>query len=357
MGAGRDRRCERRRPDAHQVPPAPGRPHKIFLGYAAGVGKTYTMLAEAHRRLERGEDVVAAYVEPHARPATMALLEGLEQLSVKRFAYRGAILAEMDTAAVLRRHPQVALVDELAHTNAPGAEHAKRWQSVLDLLAAGISVISTVNVQHLESANDAVFEITGVRVQETLPDLLLHQADEVVLADLTVEALHNRLRRGAIYAPEKITQSLESFFREGNLLALRELALRTAAERLDESLEDYLERHRIRDAWRSEERVLVCITPTERATRLVRHAARLARRLGSSFWTVHIRTPDCAPRLPSRRSLRRPSRSVETWAARSSTSTGSRRQVRSCDSPMSCGRHASSSANRIVRNLRSSAAR
>ena len=270
--------------------------HKVFLGYAAGVGKTYAMLAEAHRRAERGEDVVAAYVEPHARPATMALLDGLEQLPAKRVEYRGAVLAEMDTAAVLRRHPEVALVDELAHTNAPGADHAKRWQSVLDLLAAGISVISTVNVQHLESVTDAVFEITGVQVQETLPDSMLRQADEVVLADLTVEALRNRLRRGVIYAPEKVTQSLESFFREGNLLALRELALRTAAERVDESLENYVERHGIRDAWRAQDRVLVCVAPTASATTLVRRGSRLARRFQGSFWTVHIRTPDKRPK-------------------------------------------------------------
>ena len=266
--------------------------HKIFLGYAAGVGKTYTMLAEAQRRAERGEDVVAAYVEPHARPATMALLDGLEQLPVKQVEYRSAVLTEMDTAAVLRRRPEVALVDELAHTNAPGADHAKRWQSVRDLLVAGINVISTVNVQHLESVNDAVFEITGVRVRETLPDTVLHQANEVVLADLTVEALRNRLQRGVIYAPEKITQSLESFFREGNLLALRELALRAAAERVDESLEDYVERHGIRDAWRTQDRVLVCVAPTESATTLVRHGSRLARRFQGSFWTVHVRTPD-----------------------------------------------------------------
>jgi two-component system sensor histidine kinase KdpD len=265
--------------------------HKIFLGYAAGVGKTYTMLSEAHRRMARGEDVVVGYVEPHGRPATQALLEGLEQLPVKRFEYRGAVLSEMDTAAVLRRRPQVALVDELAHTNAHGAEHAKRWQSVLDILSAGIGVMSTVNVQHFESVNDAIFEITGVRVQETLPDSILRDADEVVLVDLTVNALLNRLQRGVIYAPDKIPRALENFFREGNLLALRELALRTTAERVDESLEEYVDDHKIKDPWHTEDRVLVCVPPTPVAKTLVRRGQRLARRFQGSFWTVYVRVP------------------------------------------------------------------
>jgi len=265
--------------------------HKIFLGYAAGVGKTYTMLSEAHRRMERGEDVVVGYVEPHGRPATQVLLDGLEQVPVKRFEYRGATLSEMDTAAVLRRRPQVALVDELAHTNAPGADHAKRWQSVLDFLAAGIGVMSTVNVQHFESVNDAVFEITGVRVQETLPDSILRDADDVVLVDLTVSALLNRLQRGVIYAPDKIPRALDHFFREGNLLALRELALRTTAERVDESLEEYVDDHKIKDPWHTEDRVLVCVPPTSMAETLVRRGHRLARRFQGSFWTVYVRVP------------------------------------------------------------------
>jgi two-component system, OmpR family, sensor histidine kinase KdpD len=265
--------------------------HKIFLGYAAGVGKTYTMLSEAHRRMERGEDVVVGYVEPHGRPATQVLLEGLEQVPVKRFEYRGATLSEMDTAAVLRRRPQVALVDELAHTNAPGADHAKRWQSVLDLLAAGVGVMSTVNVQHFESVNDAVFEITGVRPQETLPDSILRDADDVVLVDLTVNALLNRLQRGVIYAPDKIPKALDNFFREGNLLALRELALRTTAERVDESLEEYVEDHKIKDPWHTEDRVLVCVPSTPMAETLVRRGDRLARRFQGSFWTVYVHSP------------------------------------------------------------------
>ena len=282
-------------PDDAEAPPecvyrTRGR-HKIFLGYAAGVGKTYTMLSEAHRRAERGEDVVVGYVEPHGRPATQALLEGLEQVPVKRFEYRGAVLSEMDTAAVLRRRPQVALVDELAHTNAPGADHAKRWQSTLDIIEAGIGVMSTVNVQHFESVNDAVFEITGVRPQETLPDSILREADEVVLVDLTVNALLNRLQRGVIYAPDKIPKALDNFFREGNLLALRELALRTTAERVDESLEEYVDDHKIKDPWHTEDRVLVCVPPTPMAKTLVRRGQRLARRFQGSFWTVYVRVP------------------------------------------------------------------
>jgi two-component system sensor histidine kinase KdpD len=210
---------------------------------------------------------------------------------VKRFEYRGAVLSEMDTAAVLRRRPQVVLVDELAHTNAPGAEHAKRWQSVLDILAAGIGVVSTVNVQHFESVNDAVLEITGVRVQETLPDSILRDADDVVLVDLTVNALLNRLQRGVIYAPEKIPRALENFFREGNLLALRELALRTTAERVDESLEEYVDDHHIKDPWHTEDRVLVCVPPTPLAKTLVLRGQRLARRFQGGFWTVYVRVP------------------------------------------------------------------
>jgi two-component system, OmpR family, sensor histidine kinase KdpD len=265
--------------------------HKIFLGYAAGVGKTYTMLSEAHRRMERGEDVVVGYVEPHGRPATQVLLDGLEQVPVKLFEYRGTTLTEMDTAAVLRRRPQVVLVDELAHTNAPGAEHAKRWQSVLDIVAAGIGVMSTVNVQHFESVNDTVFEITGVRPQETLPDSILRDADEVVLVDLTVNALLNRLQRGVIYAPDKVPRALEHFFREGNLLALRELALRTTAERVDESLDEYVEDHKIKDPWHTEDRVLVCVPASPLAKTLVRRGHRLARRFQGGFWTVFVRVP------------------------------------------------------------------
>jgi two-component system, OmpR family, sensor histidine kinase KdpD len=272
--------------------------HKIFLGYAPGVGKTYTMLAEAHRRVARGEDIVVGYVEPHTRPATMAMLEGLELIPAKVFEYRGKELSELDTAAVLRRHPQFVLVDELAHTNAPGAVHAKRWQSVVEILDSGISVISTVNVQHFESVIDDVFEITGVRVRETLPDAILHEADEVVLVDLTVDALRNRLYRGDVYETSKVPKAMESFFRYGNLLALRELALRRMADRVDESLEQYVVDHKIEGTWRTEDRALVCVTPSEFAKTLVRRGYRFAGRFKGTFLTVFVRTPGA--RLGSR---------------------------------------------------------
>ena len=188
---------------------------KIFLGYAPGVGKTFSMLAEAHRRCSRGEDIVIGFVETHGRAETAELVEGLEKVPLKHLAYRGEEFIELDTDAVIARHPEWVLMDEMAHTNVPGTQHAKRWQSVEEILAAGISVITTVNVQHFESLNDTVFDITGVRVRETLPDAVLDQADEVVLVDLTTSALINRLRRGVIYELEKIPGALTNFFKQG----------------------------------------------------------------------------------------------------------------------------------------------
>ena len=265
--------------------------HKIFLGYAPGVGKTYTMLAEAHRRVNRGEDVVIGIVETHGRTEVARLIEGLEQLPRKHLGYRGTIFEEMDTAAVIARHPQWVLVDELAHTNIPGTKHAKRWQSVLEILDAGINVISTLNVQHLESLNDTVYEITGVRVRETIPDSVVDEADEVVLIDLTPAALLNRLRRGDVYALTKVPTALNNFFRPGNLSALRELALRKTAEEVDEQLRAYMDEERIADAWRTQERVVICVTPSVKATRLIRRGYQIARRFSGVFWTVFVRTP------------------------------------------------------------------
>ncbi len=265
--------------------------HKIFLGYAPGVGKTYTMLAEAHRRVRRGEDVVVGIVETHGRVEVAKLTEGLEQIPRKVLDYRGTTFEEMDTAAVIARKPQWALVDELAHTNIPGTRHAKRWQSVLEILDAGINVISTVNVQHFESLNDTVFEITGVRVRETLPDSIIDEADEVVLVDLTPLALLNRLKRGDVYALAKVPTALQHFFRAGNLSALRELALRKTAEEVDEQLRVYMEEQRIEEAWRTKERVIICVTPTVTATRLIRRGYQVARRFSGVFWTVFVRTP------------------------------------------------------------------
>lgn len=269
-----------------------GRPrgkHKVFLGYAPGVGKTFTMLSEARRRAERGEGIVVGFVEPHDRPETIALLDGLEQIPTKHIEYRGKVLEELDTDAVLAHHPEWVLVDELAHTNVPGTRHEKRWQSVEELLAAGINVISTVNVQHLESLNDTVFEITGVRPRETVPDWVLDNADEVVLADLTPQALINRLRRGVVYKPEKVPQALHNFFRPGNLAALRELALRKTAQEVDDELLDYMNEKDIRGSWPANDRVLVCVTEQPIASTLVRRGYRLAERLKGELVCLHIR--------------------------------------------------------------------
>lgn len=263
--------------------------HKVFLGYAAGVGKTYTMLAEARRRVSRGEDVVIGFLEPHRRPETIALSEGLERVEPKVVEYRGATLEELDTSAVIARHPDWVLVDELAHTNAPGTRHAKRWQSVAEILEAGINVISTVNVQHVESLNDVIFEITGVRVRETVPDHIIDEADEVVLVDLTPSALINRLMRGVVYPEERVTQALKHFFRPGNLTALRELAMRVAADDVDAELLRYMNEHDIRQSWGARERILVCVSPRPIATTLLRRAYRLARSRDALLWVLAVR--------------------------------------------------------------------
>ena len=265
--------------------------HKIFLGYAAGVGKTYTMLAEAHRRASRGEDVVIGYVEPHLRPDTSALVEGLETVPPKRIEYHGTTFTELDTDAVIARHPATVLVDELAHTNVPGTRHEKRWQSVDELLNAGINVLSTVNVQHFESLNDTVCEITGVCVRETLPDRVLDEADEVELVDVPPDALLNRLKRGAIYAPEKVDQALTNFFRRGNLVALRELALRKTAEEVDEDLEKFMATHDVDKTWGVVDRVMVAVTPRETSAKLVRRGYQLSHRLDADLWVIHVKPP------------------------------------------------------------------
>ncbi|MRS12605.1 MAG: sensor histidine kinase KdpD [Actinobacteria bacterium] len=283
--------------------PRPRGMHKVFLGYAPGVGKTYTMLAEAGRRASRGEDIVVGFVEPHDRAETLALLEGLEKVPTKSFEYRGKTLHEMDTDAVLARRPEWALVDELAHTNAPGARHEKRWQSVDELLDAGINVISTVNVQHLESLNDTVFDITGVRVRETLPDSVLDAADEVVLVDLTPQALVNRLRRGVVYSSEMVPRALEHFFRPGNLGALRELALRKTAQEVDDELLEYIEDKRIEGVWPTSDRILVCVTPRQLSTTLVRRGYRLAQRLKGEFECLSVRVPGIALSAADKASL------------------------------------------------------
>jgi two-component system, OmpR family, sensor histidine kinase KdpD len=263
---------------------------KVFLGYAPGVGKTYTMLSEAHRRAQRGEDIVIGFVEPHDRKETTELTQGLEQLPLKIIEYRGKVFEELDTAAVIARQPEWVLVDELAHTNVPGTAHAKRWQSVEEILAAGINVLTTVNIQHLESLNDTVFQITGVHVQETVPDSVVDRAEEVVLVDLTAAALLNRLQRGVVYDLDKIPGALANFFQRDNLIALRELALRKTAEEVDDSLERIIAGHEAEHPWATEERIVVCVRPSPVAAKLVRRGHRLAKRFQGRFWVVHVRT-------------------------------------------------------------------
>jgi two-component system sensor histidine kinase KdpD len=265
---------------------------KVFLGAVPGVGKTYRMLAEAHRRVSRGEDVVIGLIEPHGRPATAELMEGLEQIPLKQIEYRGKTFYELDTDAVLKRRPEWVLADELAHTNVPGAKHEKRWQSIEELRDAGINVITTVNVQHLESLNDAVHEITGVHVRETVPDWVVDSADEIELVDLTPDAVLNRLKRGDIYQGQSIPQALQNFFKKGNIVALRELALRQTAQDVDEQLQALVASPIGPTMKAVRDRVIVCVSPREVAFKLVRRGYRLARRLEGDLVVLHVRTPE-----------------------------------------------------------------
>jgi two-component system, OmpR family, sensor histidine kinase KdpD len=261
---------------------------RIYLGAAAGVGKTYAMLNEGRRRADYGEDVVVGYVEPHRRAKTAEQVGDLEVVPRKQVEYRGATLEEMDIDAILARRPQVALVDELAHTNAPGSRNEKRWQDVEELLETGISVIGTLNIQHVESLNDVVEEITGVKQQETIPDEVVRRADELQLVDLTPVALRNRLARGDVYPPERIDAALANYFRPGNLAALRELALAWLADRVDEGLEEYRRSHGIEKPWETRERVLVALTGSPDGERLIRRASRMAQRMNGELVAVHV---------------------------------------------------------------------
>ena len=266
---------------------------RIYLGAAPGVGKTYAMLDEGHRRAHRGADVVVAFVETHGRPHTEQQLEGLEVIPRTTVTYRGAEFTELDVAAVLARAPQIALVDELAHTNVPGREHAKRWQDVEQLLEAGIDVISTVNVQHLESLNDVVEAITGVPQRETVPDSVVRAAEQVELVDMTPEALRRRMAHGNIYRPDKVDAALGNYFRPGNLTALRELALLWLADSVDEGLQRYREQHGIANTWETRERVVVALTGGPEGETLIRRAARItARATGGELLAVHIARSD-----------------------------------------------------------------
>jgi two-component system, OmpR family, sensor histidine kinase KdpD len=266
---------------------------RVYFGAAPGVGKTYKMLEEGHRRHERGTDVVIGFVETHGRQHTAELLEGLEVLPRATVTYRGAQLEEMDLAAVLARRPQVALIDELAHTNAPGSPHQKRWQDIEELLDAGITVITTVNVQHLESLNDVVYDITGVRQRETVPDAVVRQAQQIELVDMAPEALRRRLAHGNVYAPEKVDAALGNYFRVGNLTALRELALLWVAGKVDEQLDQYRADHNIGSHWETRERVVVALTGGPEGETLIRRAARIAARTkGADLLAVHVARSD-----------------------------------------------------------------
>ena len=261
---------------------------RIYLGAAPGVGKTYAMLGEAHRRVERGTDVVAAVIETHGRKKTADLIEGIEVVPPKYIDYRGKRFPELDVEAVLRRDPQVVLVDELAHTNTPGSKNPKRWQDVEELLKAGITVISTVNVQHLESLNDVVTQITGIEQQEKVPDEVVRAADQIELVDITPEALRRRLAHGNVYAPERVDAALSNYFRRGNLTALRELALLWLADQVDAALEKYREENQITDTWEARERVVVSVTGGPESETLVRRASRIASRSSAELMVVHV---------------------------------------------------------------------
>ncbi|MEU9647386.1 sensor histidine kinase KdpD [Streptomyces sp. NPDC048110] len=266
---------------------------RIYLGAAPGVGKTYAMLSEAHRRVERGTDCVVAFVEHHGRARTEVMLRGLEQVPRREVAYRGADFTELDLDAVLARAPRVALVDELAHTNVPGVRNAKRWQDVEELLAAGIDVVSTVNIQHLESLGDVVESITGVRQRETVPDEVVRRADQIELVDMSPQALRRRMAHGNIYQPDKVDAALSNYFRPGNLTALRELALLWVADRVDEYLQQYRSEHRVSKIWGSRERIVVGLTGGPEGRTLIRRAARLAEKgAGGEVLAVYIARSD-----------------------------------------------------------------
>jgi two-component system, OmpR family, sensor histidine kinase KdpD len=261
---------------------------KLFLGYAPGVGKTYSMLSEALRRKSRGEDVVIGIIETHGRKGIQELAAQLEAVPRKKIDYKGTPFEEMDIDAILARRPGVVLVDELAHTNIPGSRHRKRYEDVQELLAAKIDVVSTLNIQHIESIAPTVRAITGVTVRETVPDWVPLSATETVMVDLTPEALVNRMRRGDVYSKEKVEQSLKNFFRRGNLIALRELALRQVAEQVDRSLETYMDAKQIRENWGVRERIAVCISGSPSGQYLIARAARMALRLDAELYVVHV---------------------------------------------------------------------
>jgi two-component system sensor histidine kinase KdpD len=267
---------------------------RVYIGAAPGVGKTYQMLEDAHQLKKQGVDIVVAVVEPHGREETRTMIGDLERVPMRRIEYRGVTIEEMDVEAVIGRHPEVAIVDELAHSNVPGSRNRKRYEDVLDLLNAGISVISAVNIQHLESLNDVVTRTTGVRVRETIPDHFLRRADEVVNVDVSVDTLRTRLRQGKIYDVVKIEQALNNFFRKGNLSALRELALRQVATDQATKSHDYREREGLELAV-IPEKVMVAMASRGSAKKLLRVGSRIAGRLASDWYAVYVETPNEEP--------------------------------------------------------------
>ncbi len=267
---------------------------RVYIGAAPGVGKTYAMLQEAHALRARGLDVVIGLVETYGRADTEAQIGDLEIVPRRKVEYRGTTLEEMDVDAIIRRKPQVCVVDELAHSNVPGSRNEKRFQDVLEILDAGIHVMTAVNIQHLETLNDAVAKVTGVRVRETVPDTFLHRADEVINVDVTVEELRNRLREGKVYRPEKVEQALTNFFRKGNLSTLRELALRAVADEVGEKAASYRAREGLEPAL-IPERVMVCMSSNALAPRVLRTGARIAGRLGAKWFAVYVETPQERP--------------------------------------------------------------
>lgn len=271
---------------------------KIFLGYAPGVGKTYAMLSEASRRFSRDQNILIGYIETHGRVETEKQIGSLPVLPRKKIEYNGMILEEMDTDEIIKRNPEIVIIDELAHTNVPGSKYMKRYEDVEEVLSHGINVLTTLNIQHLESLNDVMKQITGINVRETIPDKIVENADEVVIIDITPDALRNRLKRGNIYKSEIVERALKNFFRKGNLNALREIALRQTAEEVDEDLEEYMNEHGIMDNWYAAERVLVCVTPAAYSKKLIRRGARIAKRYKCEWIVVSVNcTHIFAPKL------------------------------------------------------------
>ncbi|HTZ00664.1 MAG TPA: two-component system sensor histidine kinase KdbD, partial [Rhodocyclaceae bacterium] len=296
---------------------------KIFFGSSAGVGKTYAMLAAARQQVLAGVDVVIGVVETHGRLETEAMADGIERLPPKDIRYKERVLKEFDLDAALARKPALILMDELAHSNVAGSRHPKRWQDVEELLAAGIDVYSTVNVQHLETLNDVVSGITGIRVWETIPDKVFDAADEVVLVDLPPDELLQRLKEGKVYLPHQAERAIRNFFRKGNLIALRELALRRTADRVDEQMQQYRRDKSVGPVWQTQESLLACIGPGSGGERIVRSAARIATKLEVPWHAVYIETP-ALQRLPeaNRNRILRTLKLAQELGAETATLTG-----------------------------------